>query len=53
MREVMTTLLDTLALLLLAAGAAAGLVPFIGGFALAVAGVVILAGSLWSARGGG
>lgn len=53
MRSVVTTLLDALALLLLAAGAAWGLAPWIGGFALAVAGVVVLAGSLWSARGDG
>ncbi|WP_328962964.1 hypothetical protein [Streptomyces virginiae] len=53
MRSVVTTLLDALALLLIAAGAAWGLAPWIGGFALTVAGVVILAGSLWSARSDG
>lgn len=52
MRGVVTTLLDALALLLIAAGAALGLWPWLGGFALAVAGLVVLAGSLWSARGG-
>ncbi|MFJ3170629.1 hypothetical protein ACIPJK_07565 [Streptomyces roseus] len=53
MRSVVTTLLDTLGLLLIAAGVAWGLAPWIGGFAAAVAGVVVLAGSLWSARGDG
>ncbi|MCY0962987.1 hypothetical protein [Streptomyces sp. H27-H5] len=53
MSGVVTTLLDALALLLIAAGLALGLWPYAGGFALSAAGVVVLAGSLWSARGGG
>ncbi|MGW1938963.1 hypothetical protein [Streptomyces goshikiensis] len=53
MRSAVTTVLDALALLLIAAGIAWGLAPWIDGFALAVAGAVVLAGSLWSARGDG
>ncbi|WP_158721175.1 hypothetical protein [Streptomyces sp. NRRL S-241] len=53
MRSVVTTLLDTLALLLIAAGAAAGLFPFLGWATLAVAGTVVLAGSLLAAKKGG
>lgn len=52
MRSVVTTLLDALALLLIAAGAAWGLAPWIGGFALAVAGAIVLTGSLLAAKGG-
>lgn len=52
MRSVVTTVLDALALLLIAAGAAWGLAPWIGGFALAVAGGIVLAGSLLAAKGG-
>jgi hypothetical protein len=44
-QTVVTTLLDTLGLLLVAAGATAGLYELIGWAALAAAGGVILAGS--------
>jgi hypothetical protein len=49
-REVVTTLLDVLGLLLVAAGVAASVAPFLGWACLAVAGVVVLAGSLLAAR---
>ena len=49
MREVVTTLLDALGLLLVAAGAAA-VWPVIGWASLLAAGVVILAGSQIAAR---
>jgi hypothetical protein len=50
-REVATTLLDVLGLLLVAAGLAAAAALVIGpGPALAVAGVVVLAGSWLAAR---
>lgn len=52
MRSVVTTLLDTLALLLIAAGAAAGLFPWLGWFTLAVAGGLVLAGSVLAAKVG-
>jgi hypothetical protein len=45
-----TTLLDALGLLLLAAGTTGGLYPLIGAAALAPAGVVVLAGSWLAAR---
>jgi sorbitol-specific phosphotransferase system component IIBC len=45
MGEIITTALDTLAVLLIAAGAAALAFPYLGWGALAVAGVVVLAGS--------
>ena len=45
MREVLTTVLDALGLLLVAAGAAALTVPWLGLGCLLVAGVVVLAGS--------
>lgn len=50
----MTTLLDALGLLLVAAGLAAATVPWLGWAALAVAGVIILAASTlasWPGRG--
>lgn len=50
MREWMTTWLDVLGLVLVAAGAAAGMYPLIGWAGLAVAGVVVLAGSALAAR---
>lgn len=50
MRELVTTLLDVLGLLLVAAGAAAALLPLVGWAGLAAAGVVVLAGSWWAAR---
>ncbi|MEV7908235.1 hypothetical protein [Streptomyces anulatus] len=49
-RELVTTLLDVLGLLLVAAGAGAALLPLIGWGALAVSGVVVLAGSWWAVR---
>lgn len=45
-REVITDLLDTLALLALAAGAGAGAAEWVGWFGLAIAGVVLLVGSV-------
>jgi hypothetical protein len=45
MRELVTTLLDTAGLLLLAAGVAGGLWTYIGPWALCPGGVVVLAGS--------
>lgn len=50
MRELVTTLLDVLGLLLVAAGAAAALLPLVGWAGLAAAGIVVLAGSWWAAR---
>ncbi|MGI5288038.1 hypothetical protein ACQEVF_32500 [Nonomuraea polychroma] len=50
MREVVTTLLDVLGLLLVAAGVAAALAPLIGWACLGPAGVVVLAGSWLAAR---
>ncbi|MFI6700310.1 hypothetical protein ACIBJC_15255 [Streptomyces sp. NPDC050509] len=50
MRERMTTWLDTLGLVLIAAGAGAGVWPLIGWAGLAVAGAVVLAGSALAAR---
>lgn len=52
MRERMTTALDTAGLLLVAAGAGAGVYRWLGWAALAVSGVVVLAGS-WLASGPG
>ncbi|MGQ4358873.1 hypothetical protein [Streptomyces sp. SAS_272] len=52
MRERMTTALDTAGLLLVAAGAGAGVYRWLGWAALAVSGVVVLAGS-WLASGAG
>jgi hypothetical protein len=45
-RDLITDLLDVLALLAIAAGVGAGLSPWIGWFGLAVAGVIVLGGSL-------
>lgn len=53
MRELLTTLLDIAGLALLAAGAAAAVWPWIGAAGLAVAGVVVLAGSWLATRLGG
>lgn len=53
MREVLTSLLDVLGLLLIAAGVAAWLSQWIGWAALSVAGVVVLGGStvaVWQSR---
>lgn len=50
MRAILTTLLDALALLLIAAGLAALTYRWIGLSCLAVAGVVILLGSALAAR---
>lgn len=52
MRELVTTLLDVFGLLLVAAGVAWGLGPVIGGWSIAAAGAVVLAGS-WLASVGG
>lgn len=52
LRERMTTALDTAGLLLVAAGAGAGTYRWLGWAALAVTGVVVLAGS-WLAAGTG
>ncbi|MDX2521368.1 hypothetical protein PV355_40570 [Streptomyces stelliscabiei] len=52
MRERMTTVLDTAGLLLVAAGAGAGVYQWLGWAALSVSGVVVLAGS-WLASGPG
>lgn len=50
MREIVTTALDTLGLLLIAAGAGFAAARFIGFAALAVAGVVMLGGSALASR---
>lgn len=50
MREVLTTILDALGLLLLAAGLGALAYQWIGWSALAVAGVVVLCGSAVASR---
>lgn len=49
MREHLTTLLDAVGLLLIAAGVAGGLYRWIGLWCLAVAGVIVLGGSLFAA----
>ena len=53
MREVLTTILDALGLLLLAAGLGALAYQWIGWASLAIAGVVVLAGSAWASRPSG
>ena len=53
MRAILTTLLDALALLLIAAGLAALTYRWIGWACLAVAGVIILAGSALASSGKG
>jgi len=53
MREVLTSALDALGLLLVAAGLAAAVFPWAGWAALAVAGAVVLGGSAvasWQSR---
>ena len=50
MRDLTTTILDALGLLLLAAGVGAAMYPLISWAALAVTGVVVLAGSWLAAR---
>lgn len=50
MRDLVTTALDTLGLLLLAAGATAGAYEVIGWAGLTAGGVVVLVGSWWYAR---
>jgi hypothetical protein len=52
MREYLTTALDALGLLLIAAGLAALAYRWIGWSCLAVAGVIILAGSVYAAGQG-
>lgn len=49
MREHLTTALDALGLVLIAAGVAGGLYRWIGLWALTAAGVIILGGSLFAA----
>lgn len=51
MRELVTTLLDMVGLLLIAAGIAGGLWPFAGAWSLCPAGVVVIAASWLAARG--
>ena len=56
MRDLVTTLLDALGLLLVALGVGAALYSLAGWGAAGVSGVVVLAGSWWAARhdrGGG
>ncbi|MEU0397953.1 hypothetical protein ABZ208_35410 [Streptomyces sp. NPDC006208] len=53
MRERLTSLLDALGLLLVAAGSGAAAGTVIGWAGLAVSGVVVLAGSAAAARWGG
>lgn len=50
MRENVTTLLDAVGLVLIAAGAGFALAHFVGAAACAVTGVVLLAGSWLAAR---
>lgn len=50
MREQMTTWLDFLGLVLIAAGTAAGLHPLIGWVSVAAAGAVVLIGSAYASR---
>lgn len=50
MREIVTTALDTLGLLLIAAGAGFAAAQFVGFAGLAVAGVVVLGGSALASR---
>ena len=52
MLELVTTLLDTLALLLIAAGATAAVWPYVGPSALALGGLIVLAGSQLAVRRG-
>jgi len=49
-RELVTTLLDTAGLFLLAAGVAGGMWSTIGPWSLSLGGVVVLAGSLVASR---
>lgn len=51
MRELVTTLLDTAGLLLLAAGVAGALWHLVGPASLAASGAVVLAGSWLASRG--
>lgn len=53
MREFVTTLLDAVGLLLVAAGVAGGLWLLVGAWSLSAAGVVVLGGSWFAARGDG
>lgn len=52
MRDLLTSLLDVLGLLLVAAGVAFGLLPLIGWWCLAVAGALVLGGSQLAALTG-
>ena len=49
MRELVTTFLDTLALLLIAAGVTGGAWPYVGPWALSIGGAVVMAGSAFAA----
>lgn len=49
MRAILTTLLDALGLLLIAAGVAGGAYQWIGLWSLGAAGVIVLGGSLFAA----
>lgn len=51
MRESVTTLLDALGLLTVAAGVSGGAWPVLGAWALCAGGVVVLAGSWLASRG--
>lgn len=53
MQDKVTTLLDALGLLLIAAGVGAGLYPFLEWWAVSIAGLIVLLGSgaaAWQAR---
>lgn len=49
MQERVTTALDALGLVLIAAGVSGGAYPFIGWWSLCASGVVVLCGSGWAA----
>jgi hypothetical protein len=50
-RELTTTVLDAVGLLLVAAGVAGGAWTYVGAWALCLGGVVVLVGSLLGSRG--
>jgi len=50
-RNLVTTLLDTAGLLLVAAGVVGGAWAYVGAWALCIGGVVVLAGSWLASRG--
>lgn len=51
MRDLVTTLLDTTGLFLIAAGVSGGAWQYVGAWALAIGGLVVLAGSWLASRG--